>query len=174
MSYSPYKYFIINSLWCYKTQKIVDATTEFLNPGDIIIKRIRKPLAFCTRLSIKKHINNQDIKKALKLVSERLKISFKEQGLQPNEELQNIGLVLEKQRNLDIDTLNANGIYKKAKELQLMLDRYKPDIFLLQESWRKDFEKKTIIEKLQPAWGTSNWKRSRTRNRHKIRIRINI
>ena len=134
------------------------AAKRIFKKEDIKVKRIKKNLFSYLRISVKSKLKENIIIDGIIKIAKKLKAIPREQSLKRRPDLE-MRSNSQLKNNLQILSLNINGIKSKYYELALMLQRLKPDIICLQETKIKGLKKKThingyVIHEV-PAGGTS-------------------
>lgn len=140
---NDFRHFVLNRSRFINPSEVFAEAIKFFNKEDFKIKRIRKPLYNYLRISIIDSLTNNIILNGVKSISKNLEAIFREQSLKRRPDLEQTPVGETKLSS--IISLNINGIKGKYNELMLMLEKRKPDIICLQETLRKETDKRLHI-----------------------------
>lgn len=131
-----FKHYIVNIENINSMNKIIESLNKDFNLNAIILKRIIKNTGSYTRMSYI-DCSNKQYNNEIASIKERLRhnlgAKLKKQTLQKNENVIEFDFS-ESQRNLNILSLNINGISGKMEEFNYLLYNQMPEIFCLQET----------------------------------------
>jgi exonuclease III len=135
--------YIINKNGIISMNQIHEELLNYFKNDEFKLKRIRKKRSYYVRLIVNISIETVGIQPLLKKAGKNLSCAFKEQFLKRNRELENS--VKEDSKLMSILSLNINGINNKIEELNLLLNRYNPDVVCIQETKRRGYEKRLFL-----------------------------
>ncbi|MGL5691298.1 MAG: endonuclease/exonuclease/phosphatase family protein, partial [Bacteroidales bacterium] len=141
-----YKHFIVNSRKITEISDIHSVLKEQIGMRDFKINRIRKPLSWYTRISVKNEVKNFIRDYAFMKCKSKLDLDLKRQSLKRNLALEEKSRLC-KSNSMRILSLNINGLQNKMEELYTLLSCYSPEIVVLQETKRRGFDKKIFINR---------------------------
>ena len=127
-----WRHFIIKSNRILTPEDIHAVACEVLDLQDYKVRRIVKPLFSYNRLTVRNTLQN--ISMLVDMIAGKLNAKAKEQLLKRRPDLELVSGVTK--HISKVMTLNINGITGKLEELQMLLERNKPDVICLQETKR--------------------------------------
>ena len=139
LTLSTCRHFILNSSRRITAAEIHSVVSKVFRKEDYKVKRIVKPLSRYLRLSVHKDVPSLIVNYGLGALKEELAIVPREQSLKRRPDLE--ASQHSDSRVSSIMTLNINGVKGKYAELQMLLERDRPDVVCLQETLRKASEK---------------------------------